>query len=55
MKFAAPLFLYALPVVWLVLGVWLWLARRRRHVLFQQFAGPENPASDHLDSGPANC
>ncbi len=51
MRFAAPLFLYALPVVWLVLGVWLWLARRRRRVLFQQFAGPESQWSDAGFSG----
>ena len=46
MKFAAPLFLYALPVVWLTLGVGLWLARKRRRALFQQFAGPESKWSD---------
>ena len=51
MKFAAPLFLYALPVVWLMLGVGLWLARKRRRALFQQFAGPQSKWSDAGFSG----
>ncbi len=46
MKFAALPFLYALPVVWLLLGVGLWLARKRRRALLQMFAGPESKWSD---------
>lgn len=41
MRFALPEFLYALPVVWLVLGVLFQQARRRRRTLLARFAGPE--------------
>lgn len=40
MKFAAPEFLYALPAVWLVLGLGAWFNRRRRRELLQRFTGP---------------
>src|SRR5688572_300986 len=41
MRFAEPWFLYALPAVWLVLGVAWWLSRRRRQVLLRRFVGQE--------------
>lgn len=39
MKFVLPQFLYALPVVWMVLALVLWLARRRRQTLVRKFVG----------------
>ncbi len=39
MKFAQPEFLYALPVVWLLLGAFAWWSSRRRKILLQQFSG----------------
>ncbi len=39
MKFVAPHFLYALPAVWLAVGLALWVARRRRSALFARFVG----------------
>ena len=44
MKFALPQFLYALPVVWLLLALLLWQARRRRRVLLEKFVGAGTPA-----------
>lgn len=41
MRFAEPWFLYALPAVWLVLGVAWWLSRRRRQALLRRFVGQE--------------
>lgn len=40
MKFASPQFLYAIPVLWLALGVGAWFVRRRRGELLQRFTGP---------------
>ena len=42
MRFASLEFLYALPVIWLVLGLSLYLARRRRRALFGKFVGSES-------------
>jgi Ca-activated chloride channel family protein len=49
MRFLLPQFLYLLPVVWLVLALMLWLARRRRRALLVKFVG-ERPLS-WTDSG----
>ena len=43
MKFALPQFLYALPVIWLLLALLLWQARRRRRALLEKFVGPGRP------------
>lgn len=42
MRFAQPLFLYALPVLWLVLGMVFYVAQRRRRELTQKFLGAES-------------
>ncbi len=46
MRFATPEFLYAIPALWLVLGVGLRLARKRRRALLQKFAGAESRGTD---------
>jgi Ca-activated chloride channel family protein len=44
MKFALPQFLYALPVVWLLLALLLGQVRKRRRVLLEKFVGANSPA-----------
>lgn len=41
MKFANPSFLYAIPVVWALLGAVLWAGRNRRRRLLERFAGQQ--------------
>lgn len=42
MRFAALEFLYALPVVWALLGFGMWFSRKRRRELLQRFVGANN-------------
>ena len=44
MKFALPQFLYALPVVWLLLALLLGQARKRRRALLEKFVGANSSA-----------
>lgn len=46
MKFASPEYLYALPVVWLALGLGTWFANRRRRELLERFTGPASAWSN---------